>query len=98
MPTLRMRCTSSSKPLLSTSSESCTRLTNVLVIDNVDTNPNISAQHRALVRTIMNDLNPSGEVQMYNPDVLAGVALMEQLGLIGPGRGAQIMSMTPPMA
>ena len=32
---------------------------------------------------------------MYNPDVLAGVALMEQLGLIGPGRGAQIMSMTP---
>lgn len=32
---------------------------------------------------------------MYNPDVLAGVALMEQLGLIGPGRGAKIMSMTP---
>ena len=44
----------------------------------------------------MNDLNTSGEVQMYNPDVLAGVTLMEQLGLIGPGRGAQIISMTPP--
>ena len=69
-----------------------------VAIDNVDTNPNISAQHRAIVRTIMNGLNTSGEVQMYNPDVLAGVALMEQLGLIGPGRGAQIMSMTPSLA
>ena len=67
-----------------------------VAVDNVDTNPNISAQHRAIVRTIMNDLNTSGEVQMYNPDVLAGVTLMEQLGLIGPGRGAQIISMTPP--
>jgi hypothetical protein len=51
---------------------------------------------KAIIRTIMNDLNTSGEVQMYNPDVLAGVTLMEQLGLIGPGRGAQIISMTPP--
>ena len=67
-----------------------------MAIDNVDANPNISAHHKAIVRTIMNDLNLSGEVQMYNPDVLAGVTLMEQLGLIGPGRGAQIMSMTPP--
>ena len=71
-----------------------------VAIDNVDTNPNpnISAQHKAIVRTIMNDLNLSGEVQMYNPDVLAGVTLMEQPGLIGPGRSAQIMSMTPPPA
>lgn len=64
-----------------------------VAIDNAPTDPNIPAQYRAMLLTITKDLDLSSEVFLTtNPDVAAGVGLLEQLGLIGPGRGAQILA------
>lgn len=66
-----------------------------VAIDNVQYNPNIPAQYKAILLTINKDLEVSSEVQLYNPDVINGVGLLEQIGLIAPGRAAQILTNTP---
>ena len=66
-----------------------------LAIDNFATNTNISAQNKAVLSTIMKDLDVSGEVQLDNPDVAQGVQFLETVGLLGTGRAAQILSNTP---
>jgi hypothetical protein len=68
-----------------------------VAIDNVKDNTVIPAQYKAMIVTMYQDLDASTEVQFYNPDVIAGVGLLEAVGLIAPGRGAQIMSNTPPV-
>ncbi len=67
-------------------------------IDNFAANTNISAQNKAILSTIIKDLEVSGEVQLDNPDVASGIGFLEQVGLIGAGRAAQILSNTPPTA
>lgn len=69
-----------------------------IAVDNFASNPNISAQNKAILSTIMKDLDVSGEVQLDNPDVAQGIGFLEQIGLIGTGRAAQIISNTPPNA
>lgn len=69
-----------------------------VVIDNFMGNPNISAQNKTVLSTIMKDLDVSGEVQLDNPDVAQGIGFLEQVGLIGAGRAAQIISNSPPSA
>jgi hypothetical protein len=64
-------------------------------IDNVQANTAIPANYRAILLTMSKDMDLSAEIQLNNPDVSAGVGLLEQLGLIGPGRAAQILSNTP---
>ena len=64
-------------------------------IDNFAANPGISAQNKAVLSTIMKDLEVSGEVQLDNPDVAAGVQFLETVGLLGTGRAAQILANTP---
>ena len=66
-----------------------------VAIDNFSMNPNISAQNKAVLSTIMKDLDVSGEVQLDNPDVAAGVQFLETVGLLGTGRASQILSNTP---
>ena len=61
-------------------------------------NPNISAQNKAVLSTIIKDLDVSGEVQLDLPDVAQGIGFLEQIGLIGTGRAAQIISNSPPSA
>lgn len=65
-------------------------------IDNFAMNPNISAQNKAVLSTIMKDLEVSGEVQLDLPDVSAGIQFLEQVGLLATGRAAQIIANTPP--
>ena len=67
-------------------------------IDNFMANPAIAAQNTAILSTIMKDLDVSGEVQLNNQDVAQGIGFLEQVGLIGTGRAAQIISNTPPGA
>jgi hypothetical protein len=67
-------------------------------IDNFASNPNISAQNKAILSTIIKDLDMSGEVQLDNPDVAQGIGFLEQVGLLSAGRAAVIISNTPPGA
>jgi len=69
-----------------------------VAIDSAPTNTAIPANYRAMLLTLLKDLELSGEVQLWNPDVQQGIELLEQIGLIGPGRAAQILSNTPPAA
>lgn len=66
-----------------------------IAVDNFAGNPNISAQNKAILSTIMKDLDVSGEVQLDNPDVAQGVQFLEAVGLLSQGRSAQILSNTP---
>ena len=61
-------------------------------------NPNLSVQNKAVLSTIMKDLEVSGSVELDNPDVAQGIGFLEQVGLIGAGRAAQIISNSPPSA
>jgi hypothetical protein len=71
-------------------------LTERVAVDNAPNNTAIPAQYRAILVTMLKDLEVSGIVQLWNPDVQAGVRLCETLGLIGPGRSNQILSNLPP--
>jgi hypothetical protein len=68
-----------------------------IAIDSAPINPNISAPYRAALTTMIKDLDLSAEVFLTaNPDVATGVQMLEQLGLIGVGRAAQILANQPP--
>lgn len=69
-----------------------------ITIDNFAMNPNLSVQNKAVLSTIMKDLEVSGSVELDNPDVAQGIGFLEQVGLIGAGRAAQIISNSPPSA
>lgn len=66
-----------------------------VAVDNVQANTAIPAQYRAILLTMALDMQLSAEIQLSNPDVIAGVGLLEQLGLLGAGRAAMILSNTP---
>lgn len=68
-----------------------------VAIDSAGTNTNIPANYRAMIVTLLKDLEVSGSVLLTaNPDVAAGLDLLEQLGLIGTGRAAQILANQQP--
>ena len=69
-----------------------------VAIDSSPNNAAIPANYRAALFTMLKDLELSGEVQLWNPDVQQGIGLLEQLGLLAVGRAAQIISNTPPGA
>jgi hypothetical protein len=68
-----------------------------VAVDNVQANTAIPAQYRAMLLTMAKDLELSAVVELHNPDVAAGVGLLESLGLIGVGRAARILSNLPPL-
>lgn len=69
-----------------------------IAIDNAPTNIALPAAARAALVTMNKDMELSGNVQLDNPDVAAGVNLLATLGLIATTRPAQILSNTPPTA
>jgi hypothetical protein len=68
-----------------------------VAVDNVQSNTNVPAQYRAMLLTMAKDMELSSEVFLTNPDVAAGVGLLEQLGLVGTGRATRILSNLPPL-
>jgi hypothetical protein len=67
-----------------------------VAVDNVQSNTNIPANYKAILLTMAKDMELSASVDLSNPDVISGVQLLEQLGLIGAGRSARILSNLPP--
>lgn len=68
-----------------------------IIIDSAHLNTNIAPEYRAALLTMTKDLDLSNEVFLTtNPDVATGVNMLEQLGLIAPGRSAQILANQPP--
>lgn len=67
-----------------------------VLIDNAQQNPAISDNNKAILATIMKDLEVSGSVFLNNPDTIQGVMFLEQIGLIAVGRSAQILANIPP--
>jgi hypothetical protein len=68
-----------------------------IAIDNAGANTAIPANYRAMLVTIMKDLELSQTVILNNPAVSQGVHFLETLGLIGAGRAARILSNQPPL-
>jgi hypothetical protein len=68
-----------------------------VAIDNFKDNPGIPANYKAILVSVMKDLELSEVVHLDNPQVAQGIALLEQLGLLAAGRGTQIMSNTAPV-
>ncbi len=64
--------------------------------DNFPSNPAIPPQYKAILTTMFKDLELSAVVQLTNPQTAQGVKLLEQVGLIGPGRANQIIARIPP--
>lgn len=67
-----------------------------VALDNFQSNTNIPANYKAILTTMFKDLDSSGAVVMTLPDVIQGVNMLEQLGLIGTGRAAQILARQNP--
>lgn len=61
----------------------------------------INIRAAAAVNAVVADyqymLDAATTVDLSDPDILAGVPLLEQAGLIGPGRAAQILANEPPV-
>jgi hypothetical protein len=70
-------------------------LTERVTVDNAQLNTAIPANYRAMLLTMAKDMELSAEVQLNNPDTVAGVNFLETLGLIATGRAAMILSNTP---
>jgi hypothetical protein len=68
-----------------------------IAVDSAPQNTAIPAPYRAALYTMLKDLELSAVVELTNPDVAAGVGMLEQLGLIAHGRAARILSNQPPL-
>jgi len=68
-----------------------------IAVDNVQTNTSIAANYKQMLLTMAKDMELSSDVELYNPDVAAGVNLLESIGIIAVGRAAQILANQPPV-
>jgi hypothetical protein len=66
-----------------------------VAIDNCQTNATIPAQYKAILVSVMKDLELSAVIHLDNPDVAAGVNLLVSVGLLTAPRAAEILSNTP---
>lgn len=55
-------------------------------------NAGLSAEQKAAIRTSLADFDASGAVLLDNPATIAGVQFYETVGLIAPGRAAEILN------
>lgn len=69
-----------------------------VAIDNISLNETIPANYKAIIVTVLKDLELSEIVNLDLPAVISGVGLIEQLGLITAGRAKQILANEPPPA
>lgn len=68
-----------------------------VAVDNFQQNAAIPQNYKNILVSIFKDLELSEVVHLDNPQVAQGVGLLEQLGLIAPGRSVQILSNTKPV-
>jgi hypothetical protein len=68
-----------------------------IAIDNSSSSTAIPAQAKAVLVTVMKDLESAAAIQLSNPQVAAGLGFMASLGLISSARIPQILSNTVPV-
>lgn len=66
--------------------------------DNAQSNPNIPQEYKALLLTMENDMEVADIIDLDLSDLQQGVMMLEQIGIIGTGRAAQVLANTPPTA
>lgn len=62
-----------------------------IAIDNAPDNPDLPAQVRGAMRTMLSDLALAEQVHLDDADVIAGVNAMATFGLITAERAAQVL-------
>jgi len=67
-------------------------LTERIAVDNAPDSGLLPAEAAAALRTMAKDLELAQEVNLDDEDVAAGLAFLTQLGLLAPGRAAEILS------
>jgi hypothetical protein len=72
-------------------------LTEKVAIDNFQSNGAIPANYKAILFSVMKDLELSQVIHLDNPDVISGVGLLVTLGLLTAPRAAAILSNTAPV-
>jgi hypothetical protein len=68
-----------------------------VTIDNFQSNAGIPANYKAILFSVMKDLELSQVIHLDNPDVIAGVGLLVTLGLLAAPRRDAILSNTAPV-
>lgn len=61
-----------------------------IAMDGAPDNPVVAPSTRAALRTMARDLELAEEVNLDDEDVIAGLNLLESLGIIGDGRAAEV--------
>lgn len=61
-----------------------------VAFDNYET-LGLDAQTTAIMKTFTADFGYATEILLDDPDIIAGLQLMESVGIIGPGRAAEIL-------
>ncbi len=61
-----------------------------VAMDAAPTNPAIAPEFQSILRTMAKDLELAQEIDLDDPDVIAGLDLLEQLGIIAAGRAAEV--------
>ncbi len=68
-----------------------------VAIDNAQASTTLPATAKAELNTMAIDLSLSTSVNLSDPDTIAGVNMLETVGLIASGRAAQVLAGTPPV-
>ena len=66
-----------------------------VAFDNFESNPALTDEYKAQLRTLMKDMELARELDLKDPDLILGVNTIEALGIIGPGRAAEVLAYRP---
>jgi hypothetical protein len=94
--TKTMRAKATSLPVLSKFQFRCLFTISERVAMDAFESLEISEQYKGILRTLRYDLGIVECVELSNPQTIYSVNLLEQIGLIGDGRAAQILANIPP--
>lgn len=61
-----------------------------VIIDNYDSSE-LSAEHKAIIRTILRDFDSTDQIHLTHPAVAQALQTFEALGLVAGGRAAEIL-------
>lgn len=63
-----------------------------IALDNYESNQNLTAEHKAILKTFTTDFQLAMEIDLADPDLAQGLGFLELLGLLGEGRATEILT------
>ncbi len=66
-----------------------------IAIDNYQTNANLTSDQKATLTSLHYDFQLAEDIDLSDPQLIAGTQLLEQYGLIAQGRAAQVLANQP---